>query len=289
MDIELLSKMVKEIILDHDRVTLPGLGSFVAETVPSTFADKGYTINPPYRRLSFRSSEGVDTLLPDFYASANGVDVHVALSALKDFVAELKEVLQVKKTVVFPGLGRLRATKENNFFFVADEDLDIYPAGFGLEPVSLKTHVETKDEVAAAIGELTAFINEDIPAEVMPESRPEDVRIEECVQAVPSGVQEEAPHDLMSGGLADAVVSPDVSPGDNAVEDVLGSISGETAGQGYTDHGIHIWRKAGMIVLSVVAAVLILLLAYVVTARIFPDFIDRLLYSAEELDILRMK
>ena len=41
MDIDLLSKMVKELILDNDRVVLPGLGSFVAEVVPSTFSDKG--------------------------------------------------------------------------------------------------------------------------------------------------------------------------------------------------------------------------------------------------------
>ena len=41
MDIDLLSKMVKELILDNDRVVLPGLGCFVAEMVPSTFSDKG--------------------------------------------------------------------------------------------------------------------------------------------------------------------------------------------------------------------------------------------------------
>ena len=55
MDIDLLSKMVKELILDNDKVVLPGLGTFVAKVVPSTFSDKGYTINPPYRKLYFRS------------------------------------------------------------------------------------------------------------------------------------------------------------------------------------------------------------------------------------------
>ena len=53
MDIDLLAKMVRETILDHDAVTLPGIGSFMAEIVPSSFSDKGYTINPPYRRLFF--------------------------------------------------------------------------------------------------------------------------------------------------------------------------------------------------------------------------------------------
>ena len=58
MDIDLLSKMVKELILDKDEVELPGVGTFVAETVPATFSDKGYTINPPYRKLSFRQRQG---------------------------------------------------------------------------------------------------------------------------------------------------------------------------------------------------------------------------------------
>ena len=151
MDIDLLSKMVKELILDNDRVVLPGLGSFVAEIVPSTFSDKGYTINPPYRRLYFRSKPDQGDELVRFYASSNNVSLEIAEKIVNDFVSELKSVLHLKKTVVFPGLGRLRATKENNVFFVADEDLDIYPDGFGLKPVSLKTNQETPEEVTAAV------------------------------------------------------------------------------------------------------------------------------------------
>ena len=67
MDIDLLSKMVKELILDDDKVVLPGLGSFVAEVVPSTFSDKGYTINPPYRRLFFRAGSDEGGALASFY------------------------------------------------------------------------------------------------------------------------------------------------------------------------------------------------------------------------------
>ena len=126
MDIDLLAKMVKEAILDHDVVTLPGVGCFVAELVPSTFSDKGYTINPPYRRLYFSPKQGTDTYLADLYARDNqGVDANMANRILTEFLTEMKEILKVKKTVVFPGLGRLRATRENHFFFVADEDLDI--------------------------------------------------------------------------------------------------------------------------------------------------------------------
>ncbi len=160
MDIDLLSKMVKELILDNDEVSLPGVGSFVAELVPSSFSDKGYTINPPYKRLSFRKkADASDNVLIDFYAKSNNVDKETASKIVIDFLSEMQKILELRKSIVFPGLGKLRATKENIFFFVADEDLDIYPEGFGLEPISLKTHEETPAEVSATIAALQDILN----------------------------------------------------------------------------------------------------------------------------------
>ena len=138
--------MISELITDHNRVGLPGLGTFVAEVVPATFSDKGYTINPPYRRLSFHPSRSEDTLLIDFYAASNGISKEAAGLYLKQFLGEMKSVLKERKTITLPGLGRLRATVENNFFFVPDPDLDIYPDGFALKPLSLKT-ISMADEV----------------------------------------------------------------------------------------------------------------------------------------------
>lgn len=159
MDIDLLAKMVRDLILDKDEVSLPGVGSFVAEMVPASFSDRGYTINPPYRRLSFRQrTDASDMSLADLYAASNGVDREQALQILTDFLSEMKEVLKTKKSIVFPELGRLRATKENIFFFVADGDLDIWPGGYGLEPISLKTHQETPEEVSSMVEELRSMI-----------------------------------------------------------------------------------------------------------------------------------
>lgn len=160
MDIDLLSKMVKELILDEDEVSLPGVGTFVAEMVPSVFSDKGYTINPPYKRLSFRQKgTGDDSLLIGFYAKCNNLDIETASRIIREFLHEMRHVLETRKSIVFPGLGKLRATRENYFFFVADEDLDIYPEGFGLEPISLKTHEETPAEVSATMAALRGILN----------------------------------------------------------------------------------------------------------------------------------
>ena len=178
MDIDLLSKMVKELILDKDEVSLPGVGTFVAEMVPSVFSDKGYTINPPYKRLSFRQkSTGDDSLLIGFYAKCNNLDIETASRIIREFLHEMRHVLETRKSIVFPGLGKLRATRENYFFFVADEDLDIYPEGFGLEPISLKTHEETPAEVSATMAALRGILNpeETVAGEVNVNVAPDSV------------------------------------------------------------------------------------------------------------------
>ena len=176
MDIDLLAKMIKEVMLQNDSVTLPGVGSFVAELVPASFSDKGYTLNPPYRRLYFIPRQGEDKLLAALYASSNGVSEQDAEQIITDFLHEMKEMLLSRRVMVFPGLGRLRATRENHIFFVADEDLDIYPAGYGLEPISLKTHVETEAQVEAAVASLAKAM-EEVPEEPEPEE-PEPVEPE---------------------------------------------------------------------------------------------------------------
>ncbi len=316
MDIDLLSKMVKELILDNDRVVLPGLGSFVAEIVPSTFSDRGYTINPPYRRLFFRSKPDEGEKLVKFYAESNNVELEIAERIIRDFVTELKSVLHTKKTVVFPGLGRLRATKENNVFFVADEDLDIYPAGFGLEPISLKTHEETPQEVAAVVEGLKEII--EVPVE-----SPVEVSVESPVEAsvelpVEETIEEpvEEPIDIV---LEEEIIPTEwTEPDTSAVTDAPAEITCPTEVETHEAAELEVEStlepvpeaevvpepepeiapepgkvsKSGKIlkaVLIILASLVALLVIYVVVMRLFPDLFNSLLYTPEELEIINFK
>lgn len=310
MDIDLFSKMIKELILDSDRVVLPGLGCFVAEMVPATFSDKGYTINPPYRRLSFRSKPDADDALMNFYAESNGLDRDVACRILGDFIAELRTVIFTKKLVVLPGLGRLRATKENNIFFIADEDLDIYPAGFGLEPISLKTHQETRQEVIAAVAGLRSILDdapvqENVPeadlveavdSELVvepdpatePEPTVEPVPVVEPEQTIePEPVVEPEPVEEPFGKGAD--VPDENSPAPEVVEtEPVPEVMGETMLEFATEPaGRKTCRKKALLAFGIPAAIAVILLAaYMVAARVAPEWIDSLLYTPEELEII---
>ena len=256
MDIDLLSKMVKELILVNDRVTLPGVGAFVAEMVPASFTDRGYTINPPYRRLVFRQgvSQEKDHLLADMYASANNIDREMAEKLLREFLKGMVEELRKRKMLVFTGLGRLRATRENNFFFICDENLDIFPEGMGLEAVSLKSHSKPKE---LDFSEVDAVVNS--PAES------------------PAEPAAESPAEPSDESAADSPAEP---------RWWLGETEPEEEDEQYGS----IWKKGWFVaVFSICCLLLLAALAFalfLLLARTQPELIDSLLYTEEELEIL---
>ena len=276
MDIDLLSKMVKELILDNERVVLPGLGSFVAEIVPATFSDKGYTINPPYRKLYFRSKPDEGSDLIPFYAKSNSVSEEIAEKVIVDFVSELKTILFHRKTVIFPGLGRLRATKENNVFFVADEDLDIYPEGFGLEPISLKTHQATSSEVKTAVSDLKSILTEPEPV-----IEPEPVAEPEAEQE-PVPAEEPAEETTVTPEEVEEVVEPAVEeelPVAELVEDEIPEEKTVPAKK-------PAWKIILLVLMWTAIALVVLTGAYVAVAHLCPEWIDQFLYTPEELELL---
>lgn len=347
MDIDLLSKIVKELILDNDEVALPGIGSFIAEIVPSVFSDKGYTINPPYRRLSFRQKgSGDENMVIDFYARCNNIDTPTASRIIREFLEEMRRVLETKKSIVFPGLGKLRATKENYFFFVADEDLDIYPEGFGLEPISLKTHEETPAEVSATMAVLRSILNPEeaetataetakaeevnrpeetttAPAEAnqeeakvnaadakmeedgtnasetetqttdTEEAAPAEANAEEAEANVNEPAEVNAPAEQTEDNATPAGDDPvnvnDLAANAKTVENTKSETSATTARTtSRKPAGSKTWQVIKWTVIILVILAVTALLTFIILAHIAPDFIDSILYTPEELEILNL-
>lgn len=301
MDIDLLSKIVKELILDNDEVALPGIGSFIAEIVPSVFSDKGYTINPPYRRLSFRQKgSGDENMVIDFYARCNNIDTPTASRIIREFLEEMRRVLETKKSIVFPGLGKLRATKENYFFFVADEDLDIYPEGFGLEPISLKTHEETPAEVSATMAALRSILNpeeaETVTAEATAASaeanadEAEANQEEAKVNAADAKMEEDGTN--ASETETQTTDTEEAAPAEanaKTVENTKSETSATTARTtSQKPAGSKTWQVIKWTVIILVILAVTALLTFIILAHIAPDFIDSILYTPEELEILNL-
>lgn len=308
MDIDLLSRIVKELITDHDKVGLPGLGTFVAEVVPASFSDKGYTINPPYRRLSFHPDNTEADLLVKFYSDSNHVPLEASRVYITEFLSELKQVLIQRKTVIFPGLGRLRATKENNFFFVPDEDLDIYPDGFGLQPVSMKYIQGMADPVDIKLSYSDAMRGFEDRRRAAGEQQAEPMQpgATESDQAEPDHTepmqpeptQPSKPEPSEMGQLTEPMqhtepAQPsedqpehqcDAAPAEQLQGEESNAAPAELPGE--ETGGVRRrsrWWIAPVVVVSLAA---VALGVFVILAHAAPDFIDSILYTPEELKIL---
>ena len=260
MDVTFLSRMIGELILDHDSLSLPGLGTFVVEDMPASFSDRGYTVNPPYRRLSFSERESADGLLAELYASSNPVQEEEAEAIINAFVLDLKAELQRDKGVDLPGLGRLRATRENHIFFVPDEDLDISPEACGLEPVSLKSRR------SAALPD----VMQPVPAAPEPQAVPEPPAVP-AVEQVPAAEATAPEAPVVEIPAAEPELTAEPAP---AAEPKPAIIAPKPR------------RRALGWALGVVGAAAALLLAFVLASRLSPGSTDRLLYTQEELAII---
>ena len=311
MDIELLSRMVAELIVKNDSVGLPGMGSFVAEIVPASFSDRGYSITPPYRKLSFRGGYPTDSLLVDYYAKSNGTDKEEARSTITDYVIQMKSVLKERKTIIFPGLGKLRATKDNTFFFVPDENLDIYPDGITLQPISLKTHSVSSEELARAVSSISELIaaqpkpaettqlsdSQDTaevdqpaaeqPAAEQPAYDPQpEVGVQPCPSEQPVQADQPAsdpqPEVAVQPGPSEQPVPSDqpAQPAQPAQAEQPASTTIDPEPDNGKSKRWWIWP------LVVLGLVIVALAVFMILGRTAPDLIDPLLYTPEELRII---
>lgn len=163
---------------------LPGLGTFVTEEAPAQFSEKGFTINPPYLKIEFRTDMPQGQGLVDFYCKANRESSNVAREVIIDYIAALGKQLYQLKNLDFPGLGRLRAARGGAVIFVPDEDLSIFPQYDCLEPVSLRFRPEP----------VMGFASEEVPAEDVPveETPVEEISAEETpAEEAPATVEVE--------------------------------------------------------------------------------------------------
>ena len=300
MDIELLSRMVAELIVKNDSVGLPGMGSFVAEIVPASFSDRGYSITPPYRKLSFRGGYPTDSLLVDYYAKSNGTDKEEARSTITDYVIQMKSVLKERKTIIFPGLGKLRATKDNTFFFVPDENLDIYPDGITLQPISLKTHSVSSEELARAVSSISELIAaQPKPAETTQLSDSQDTA-EVDQPAAEQPASDPQPEVAMQPGPSEQPVQAEQPTSDPQPE--VGVQPGPSEQPVPSDQPAQAEQPAATTIdpepdngkskrwwiwpLVVLGLVIVALAVFMILGRTAPDLIDPLLYTPEELRII---
>ena len=159
------SRLIRTQLLKHNRVSLPGLGSFIAEDQPSTLSDEGRLMIAPTRTVTFSVKETWnDEVLEQVYAAElegamleldddettresppgndNGTSKLFLEQAKRDvalFVSAVESQLRYSGVFNFPGLGTMTIEgKRGEITFLQSADCDLAPEGFGLTSVSVK-------------------------------------------------------------------------------------------------------------------------------------------------------
>lgn len=250
MTIESFTSCLEEFIMEHDRLLVPGLGSFTAGLQAATISDNGFTINPPYRKLEFIYGEdlgiGENEQYDYLYSIKEKMDLEKVREELAEIISEIKQEVEANSLVELPGLGKLRSLGDGHLFFVMDKDAQIYPEGFALSSVSLKNRVSGIPEVVAA-------------------PKP----VEQPVAATEGHNEAEASETAEPSEPAEEAVSKEQKVAD----------------------GLARKKKRMPVVVKVIlwllGIALLLLAGFMALAYFCPDFIDTLLYSPDEIELLK--
>ena len=250
MTIESFTSCLEEFIMEHDRLLVPGLGSFTAGLQAATISDNGFTINPPYRKLEFIYGEdlgiGENEQYDYLYSIKEKMDLEKVREELAEIISEIKREVEANSLVELPGLGKLRSLGDGHLFFVMDKDAQIYPEGFALSSVSLKNRVSGIPEVVAA-------------------PKP----VEQPVAATEGHNEAETSETAETTVTAEEAVSKEQKVADELAR-----------------------KKKRMpvvvkVILWLLGIALLLLAGFMALAYFCPDFIDTLLYSPDEIELLK--
>jgi hypothetical protein len=146
MDSNAIVILLKELIMEYNRVSLPCLGSFLSEYSPAVISNG--MIYPPSKSVVFHQNEiWNDEKLENSIAQTNNISLGMAKEELALWIDNICVLLATGEDVVLPGLGRLYVSKQAKLMFDKESE-NFLMESFGLEPVNIRVNNLTEDELS---------------------------------------------------------------------------------------------------------------------------------------------
>ena len=250
MTIESFTSCLEEFIMEHDRLLVPGLVSFSSGLQAATISDNGFTINPPYRKLEFIYGEDLGIGENEQYDYLYSIKEKMDLEKVREELAEI--ISEIKREVEANSLVEL--------------------PGLG---------------TLRSLGDGHLFFVMDKDAQIYPEGFAlSSVSLKNRVSGIPEVVAAPKPVEqpvAATEGHNEAEASKTAEPSEPAEE----AVSKE---QKVAD-GLARKKKRMPVVVKVIlwllGIALLLLAGFMALAYFCPDFIDTLLYSPDEIELLK--
>lgn len=312
MTLELFSSLLEEFISKNDTVVVPGLGVFKATVQSASISDKGFTINPPFRKLDFSpEQDALSVQTPSFislYAEAAKISREDIQRELAEIIELINSILEEEAVLELPGLGKLRTLENGKVFFIMDREADIFPEGFGLESVSLKNKAfkpegwelasvrepqrkeeestegkkssETHEEPEAQMVE-SSEAKEEPAAQVIESSEAKEKGSEHQKVNTEEEEQEEEKHGKEESGEKKRQEKKEAT--EKEQKKIEKEKKKKKERRERKKSGNWFWRL--LWALTIIA--IVLLCAFLLLSRFYPELLDKILYSPEELELIK--
>ncbi|MDA7716058.1 SPOR domain-containing protein [bacterium] len=133
-----LSKLVSELLVEHDCVTVPGLGSFLGNFKSAHYDLENEKFYPPSKQISFNSQiKANDGLLAKHISEKSNTEYDLSLKEIHQEVIKITLSLK-KQSVELKDIGELNLNKEGNIVFTPSLAKNFLKDSFGLSPIYIK-------------------------------------------------------------------------------------------------------------------------------------------------------
>lgn len=125
---------IRTLLFEHDYVTIPNFGAFIANYLPSSFNDISGSLMPPQKRVAFNEIlKQDDGLLATHISRRESVTIDEAKRKIQVFVTDIKESLATEKSFSFDKIGNFSLNEENNLVFDPDRRNNFFSESFGFD------------------------------------------------------------------------------------------------------------------------------------------------------------
>ena len=134
-----ISELILELLKTHNRVSIPGLGAFVATPQSAVIDREAKSIAPPSKKIAFSKAETWnDGLLEKLYAERHNVSLDEARDKLRHVIVDIRFELDATGKLALPGLGTLKQSQARDINFGLDKNLNLKNDSYGLSEVRIE-------------------------------------------------------------------------------------------------------------------------------------------------------
>ena len=133
-----LSLYISDLLFEHDCVTVPGFGSFLANYKSAHYDLSQEKFSPPFKQISFNSQiKDNDGTLAKYVSKKLEITFDEAVKEIHQIV--LSWSIKVKtETIILKNLGEIYFSSDDKMVFVPDNSVNHLIDSFGLSPIFVR-------------------------------------------------------------------------------------------------------------------------------------------------------